>query len=106
MRGPIAAREERVGLLRGVVIDGDVAGAVEELKQSSVGPLATDVDEQIVPDRDPARWLAGVDVVVTEHVDPGGHVLDEVIDECDVLDNGPRRAAVLIPWREENRESI
>src|SRR4029077_3962018 len=55
---------------------------------------------------DSPRRLARMDVVGPEDVDPRRDVLHEVVLEDHVLYGRPRRVAVLVSDREENREPV
>ena len=48
MRPSIAAEQQAAGLKRGVVVDDDVARAVENLEEAAVAPPAADVGKDIV----------------------------------------------------------
>src|SRR5688500_3701054 len=106
MRRVIAAKQDAAGLQRGVVGDGDVAGAVEQLEQPAGAPGLADVEKEVVPYLDAPRLLAWMIVVLAKHVDAAAGMPDDVVDEGDVFDRRPWRAAVLVADREENGEAV
>ena len=65
--------------------------------------LAVDVVHEVVRDAIPPALRARMSVVVARDVDGVGRVADDVVAERDVLDDRPRRLAVLVARREEDR---
>ena len=91
----------------GVVIHDDVARAAAQPHEVAVAApfLAIDVVEQIVPDRDRARLLARVLIVVSEDRDARGAVAQDVVLEGDLFDLAPGAPAVLIADGEQDGEA-
>ena len=96
------------GLKAGVVIDGDVGGAVEKLEQTSVAsPIRlVHVIEQIVGDQNPLRLLAGIEIVGAKDIHARSNMANDVVGERHVLHHRPGRGSVLVAHRKQNRITV
>src|SRR5206468_12443425 len=61
--------------------------------------------EEVVRDQQAVGGLARMVVVAAKDIDPGARATNDIADEGHVLDGRPRCAAVLVPDREDDRES-
>src|SRR5262249_56779357 len=93
VRGGPLRHDDAPGLERGVLLEDDVGGPVEDLNERALAtpPTAPHVFEEIVANCDSPDRLTWMIVVAAEDVDRRTGVADDVVGEGDVFDRRPRR---------------
>src|SRR5262245_26066749 len=105
---------ERAALKDRVVIESDVDGTSDELREPAVSRpacgaapfIAVNVVNQVVLDQDSSRRLARRGVVRPGDVEAAARMTRDVVGESHVLNRSPRRHAVFAARREEYGEAV